>query len=253
MADTTVKSAARAFEIIEAFRSERRRLTAAQLGPLLDYPRSSLNVLLKSLTTQGYLSFAAHDQTYFPTLRVTHLGDWVPTVMFGNSSALQHLHELRDRTRETVTLTMATGEHMRCLVALNGNFPIGLQLEEGTLFPMLSSGVGIAYLSSLADGEIDALLKGAKGGRSGKSGGLNGRVASEISKARADGYCTMYDAVLADAGAIAMPIEVPVYGETLVVAVAGLSPRIKATEASILRDLKRCVARIGPRSSSSSA
>lgn len=244
MVDTTVKSAARAFEIIEAFRGERRRLTAAQLGPLLDYPRSSLNVLLKSLTTQGYLSFAAHDQSYFPTLRVTHLGDWVPATMFGNSSALQYLHELRDRTRETVTLTMATGEHMRCLVALNGNFPIGLQLEEGTLFPMLSSGVGIAYLSSLTDDQIEVLLKGSKGGRSGKSSTLNGRVASEILKARADGYCTMYDAVLADTGAIAMPIEIPGYGETFVVAVAGLSPRIRAAEGAILRELKRCIARL---------
>ena len=240
----TVKSAARAFEIIEAFRNERRRLTAAQLGTMLDYPRSSLNVLLKSLTAQGYLSFAAHDQTYFPTLHVTHLGDWVPGALFGNSGALQLLHGLRDRTRETVTLTMATGLHMRCLIAINGIHPIGLQLEEGTLFPLFESGVGIAYLSSQTDAAIAALQKPRRGPKVVHTHLNNARIAAEIAQARANGYCTMYDAVLPDAGAVAMPLVVPVYGETLVVAVAGLSPRIRANEAAIIKELRLCVEQI---------
>lgn len=241
MVDATVKSAARAFEIIEAFRSEHRRMTAAQLGTLLDYPRSSLNVLLKSLAAQGYLSFAARDQSYFPTLHVTHLGDWVPNALFGSSGALELLQQLRDSTRETVTLTMATGLNMRCLIALNGSHPIGLQLSEGTLFPIFASGVGIAYLSTLNGAAVAGLRKPRRGS---PAPSMLDNFEDQLSAARDKGYCTLYDAVLPDAGAVAMPLAIPSYGETLVVAVAGLSPRIRAAEAKILQDLKRCVDRL---------
>lgn len=238
----TVKSAARAFEIVEAFRAERKRLTAAQLGALLDYPRSSLSVLLKSLVAQGYLSYAAHEQSYFPTLKLTHLGDWVPGALFGASEALALLADLRTRTRETVTLTMATGLHMRVLTAFNGTHPIGLQLDEGTQFPMFGSGVGTAWLSTLPDDPIAALHQRARAAAPrGRVPDLPGVLAA-VADVRRTGYCAMHDAVLPDTGAIAMPFTAREYGEALVVAVAGLSHRVRANEETIARSLKRCIA-----------
>lgn len=245
MASDTVKSAARAFEIIEAFRGERKRLTAAQMGGLLDYPRSSLNVLMKSLVAQGYLSFAAHDQSYFPTLKVTHMGDWVPGALFNTGNVYPLLKELRNATRETVTLTMATGLHMRCLVAIMGTHQIGLQLDEGTQFPMLGSGVGIAYLMTLLDESIGIVHRRAK------ADPLGGRVPplrdvlNDVGQARSVGYCTVYDAVVPDAGVVAMPLTASEFGETLVVAVAGLSHRIRANEPTIIAKLQQCAAAIG--------
>lgn len=244
MATDTVKSAARAFEIVEAFRSERRRLTAAQMGGLLDYPRSSLNVLLKSLVAQGYLSFDAHDQSYFPTLKVTHLGDWVPGALFNSGSVQPLLQELRNATRETVTLTMATGLHMRCLVAIMGTHQIGLQLDEATQFPMFGSGVGTAYLSTLSDDSIAGLYRRAKSIMPrGRLPDL-AEVMEEVSATRLNGYCRIYDAVVPDAGVVAVPLTVAEYGETLVIAVAGLSHRIKANEAAIAKSLLKCVGMI---------
>ncbi len=244
MATDTVKSAARAFEIVEAFRSERRRLTAAQMGGLLDYPRSSLNVLLKSLVTQGYLSFDAHDQSYFPTLKVTHLGDWVPGALLNSGSAQPLLRDLRNATRETVTLTMATGLHMRCLVAIMGTHQIGLQLDEGTQFPMFGSGVGTAYLSTQTDDVIASLYRRAKSiVPRGRLPDL-GLIMDEVAATRHDGYCRIYDAVVPDAGVVAMPLSVAEYGETLVIAVAGLSHRIKANEPAIAKALSKCVTMI---------
>lgn len=238
----TVKSAARAFEIVEAFRSERKRLTAAQLGAMLNYPRSSLSVLLKSLVAQGYLSYAEHEQSYFPTLKLTHLGEWVPGALFGASEALSLLADLRTRTRETVTLTMAAGLHMRLLTALTGTHPIGLQLDEGTLFPIFGSGVGTAWLSTLGDEAIAGLHQRARAAAArGRVPDLAGVLAA-VAIVRRNGYCAMHDAVVPDAGAIAMPFSAPDYGEALVVAVAGLSHRVRANEETIARDLKRYIA-----------
>ena len=245
-APDTVKSAARAFEIVEAFRAERRRLTAAQVGVLLDYPRSSLNVLMKSLVAQGYLSFAAHDQSYFPTLKLTHLGDWVPQALFGEGGgAVQSLlQELRNRTRETVTLTMATGLHMRIVIALPGTHPIGLQLDEGTVFPMFGSAVGAAWLSMLPAEAITRLHRRvrAAGGRP-VAPPLRDALA-EAEATRKLGYCAAYEAILPDTGAVAMPVAAAEFGETLVVAVAGLAQRIKANEAAIVSELTNCVLRL---------
>lgn len=52
----------------------------------------------------------------------------------------------------------------------------------------------------------------------------------------------MYDAVLPDTGVVAMPLVSPIYGETLVVAVAGLTSRVRSAEASILANLRTSVA-----------
>lgn len=239
MAADLVKSAARAFEIVEVFANERRRMTAAELGAFLPYPKSSLNVLLKSLVAQGYLSFHASDLSYFPTLRLTQLGDWIPPALFGSNALLENLETLRDRTNETVTLTMPAGLQMRVLRVLLGRHPIALQLSEGYLFPIFTTGVGLAYLSTLPEEAVQALIKRAAEQKL-PSGPPSARaILAEVAEVRSRGFAAAYDRVLADTGAIAMPIVSPELGETLVVAVAGLGKRIKESEPAIVRHLKR--------------
>ena len=241
MAQDLVKSAARALEVMEAFAAERRRLTAAQLGTLLGYPKSSTNVLLKSLTTQGYLAYEPREASYFPTLKLTHLGDWLPGSLFGSDLLLPMLETLRDSTGETVTLTMATGLHMRCLRALIGRHPIALQLDEGFLFPVFDTAIGNAYLSTLADDMILTLLqrRNAQVPRSQSIAAVD--LTATIDQVRAQGYSAAYDKVVADAGAIAAPLKSSQFGETLIVAVAGLNSRIAKNEQRIVRELKRLI------------
>ena len=247
MADQLVKSAVRALEICEAFGLERRRLTAAQLGQVLGYPKSSLNVLLKSLAAQGYLSYSPHELSYFPTLKLTHLGDWVPEALFAGGAPMPMLQHLRDRTGETVTLTMPSGMHMRCLRAISGSHQIGLQLDEGYLFPLFGTAIGTAYLSTLSPDTVAMLYKRA-GALGQRWDGLKlAGVLAETERCRNDGYIATYDAVVSEAGAIALPLTLNEFGETLVVAVAGLNNRIKRNEATIVRELKALARTVAPK------
>jgi DNA-binding IclR family transcriptional regulator len=239
MTQDLVKSAARAFEIMEAFAAERRRLTATQLGGLLGYPKSSMNVLLKSLTAQGYLAYEPGDASYFPTLKLTHLGDWLPSVLFGSDVLLPMLAALRDATDETVTLTMATGLHMRCLRVLIGRHPIALQLDEGILFPIFDTAVGNAYLSTLSDQVIASLLQRRNAQMPRGKQLLLPQVLADIEAVRAKGYSAAFEKVVPDAGAVAVPLHSSQFGETLVVAVAGLNSRVAKNEPRIIRELKR--------------
>jgi DNA-binding IclR family transcriptional regulator len=232
MASDLVKSAARAIEILEVFAAERRRLTLAQIGGLLDYPKSSLSVLLKSLLAQGYLSFLPTDLSYFPTLKVSALGDWIPSVLFGNE-LLPMLQDLRDATGETVTVTTPAGQRMRCLRVLLGTHRIALQLDEGTTFPIIGSAVGAAYLAALDKAEYDAFITRARSPKSGLDAKEVNQADKMVRAARKRGYAAAYDRVTDDAGAIAIALPAGAFGDPLVVAVAGLSHRIQRSEEQI--------------------
>ena len=75
-----VKSARRAFEILELFDRERRPLALKDILEALGYPASSGSALLKSLVALGYLDYDRDRRTYFPTMRISALGGAARTV-----------------------------------------------------------------------------------------------------------------------------------------------------------------------------
>lgn len=214
-------------------------MTAAQLGSILNYPKSSLNVLLKSLTAQGYLSFDDYDVSYFPTLKITQIGEWLPMILLGSESLLPMLEDLRDRTGETVAISIASGLHMQVVRVLAGTKPIALQLTEGHLFPMFGTAVGTAYLATMADDAIAALAKRVETGKSRPPAIDLDAIRDAVARARQLGYATAYDNGLADVGAIAAAFRAKEHGQRLVIGVGGLSSRIQANKVGIVRDLQR--------------
>jgi DNA-binding IclR family transcriptional regulator len=242
MSQDLVKSAARALEILEVFADKRERLSSAQIGAILGYPKSSLSVLLKSLVAQGYLSNGGGDLDYFPTLKLARLGDWLTAALLGSKTLLPTLEKLRDATGETVTLTTAIDLQMRCLHALIGTHPISLQITEGITFPIINTAIGTAYLATqpeaVAHRLFDTWVAHGHGSRRAWPA-----LATSIARAKDAGHVAAYDAVLPDTGAIAMPIRAGLDGEFLVVAVAGLSSRIAQRESEIIRLMQRMLDR----------
>lgn len=238
MADTLVKSAARALEILELFAERREPLNATQIATALGYPKSSLSVLLRSLISQGYLSASRGDGGLFPTLRLTRLGDWVPAALLGSETLLPLLSALRDRTGETVTLTIPVDLNMRCIHALIGTHPISLQVEEGVTFPTIGTAIGTMYLATQDDAVARALFDRWVKQTPARSSGKWSDLEREIAKARATGFSRAYDIVLPDTGAIAMPIRSGPGGDILIVGVAGLNHRIHQSEAAIVKAMR---------------
>ena len=236
MADNLVKSAARALEILELFAVRREPMNATQIGATLGYPKSSLSVLLKSLISQGYLSSSRGDGGLFPTLKLTRLGDWVPAALLGSETLLPLLSALRDRTGETVTLTIPVDLNMRCVHALIGTHPISLQVEEGVSFPTIGTAIGTMFLATQPDAVIRRLFD--RWVKHGHSASKWDELQSAIAAARADGYTSAYDIVLPDTGAIAMPIRAASSGEILIVGVAGLNHRIHQGSPAILKAMR---------------
>lgn len=242
MSSDLVKSAARAMEILEVFADRREPLSSGQLGAALGYPKSSLSVLIRSLVAQGFLSTIGTDGEYFPTMKVTRLGDWIPASLLGSESFLPILEGLRDATGETVTLTMASGNAMRVIHALIGTHPISLRVEEGVNFPMIGTAVGTMYLATQPDAAVERALDAWAAHSTPAEVKQRPELREQIAEARRRGFARAYDAVIADTGAIAMPAQARDWGEPLIIAVAGLNPRIHKREAAIIRAMQKTVA-----------
>lgn len=240
MSNDVVKSCARVLEVLQLFGKTKRSLSAAEICQHLGYPKSSANALLKSLVQLGYLSLDIESVRYFPTLRTTHLGDWIPGVLLGSGEASEMLQELHAATLETVTLSMQNGLYMEFIRVIVGTFPIALQMEEGHRAPLFGTSVGTAALSAKEDSSIRDLYDRAAGIQGENHSGVSLEdIMSEVRLAREQGYAIAYDRLLPDSGAVAGPIFLPAREHTLVIAAGGPTARITRSEGAIASELLR--------------
>lgn len=233
-----VKSVGRALAVLELFEQRREPLTATDVCRELGYPNSSTDALLKSMVNLGYLSLDTQSRSYFPSMRVTRLGEWLPEQLF-TDDIMEMLMALHEVTGETVTLSVQNDLHMQFIRVLPGTFPISLRVTEGYMGPLFGSAVGTAFLSSLQDRQIQRLLQRGKRTPGSVSARIRlAEVMREVEIARKRGYTVGYDRILQDTGAVAMPLA---GGRSFVVGVGGLSPRIHRSEANIIRHMRQAI------------
>lgn len=249
-AAAVVKSAGRVFEVLELFRRARRQLSAAEIGQALGYPKSSTNALLKSLVALGYLVLDARTLRYFPSLAITQLGDWIPSVVLATGHAFEILTEVHAATQETVTLTMQHDLSCRFLRVLPGTFPISLRMTEGFVAPLFTSAVGTAILSQQPDEQVLALVERQNARAKRRADRVDPvRVLRDLREVRQRGYAVAYDAVFPDTGAIGVPFPSGMEGFPMAIGVGGLRERMRRNEAAIFKAVRTSLARhIGGRS-----
>jgi DNA-binding IclR family transcriptional regulator len=216
---------------LESFSESRRRLTGAEVAQLLNYPKSSTNALLHSLVSLGYLNLDEVEKSYFPTIRVARLGDWLPTMLPGPVDLEELLFRVSRETRETVTISAQAGDEMLFIQVVPSTHPIGLNLEAGSRAPLFGSAVGLALLAALGDDQIERLMRRLKIG----SRDATERMAlnRKILAVRTRGYAIVYDGVIPDTGAIATALPVKAPATPIVLGVGGPIARIRSNETSI--------------------
>jgi DNA-binding IclR family transcriptional regulator len=237
-----VKSAGRVMEVLELFAAERTPLVASEIARRLDWPKSSTNVLLRSLVSMGYLMVDVETIEYFPTPRITGLGDWIPDALRAGDDAIRCLEELHDRTGETVTLSIQNAFDMQFVVVLPGTFPISLTMREGFTASIFTTAVGTALLTEETDDTVRRLAQRANHRRR-NDGGRRvdvGKLLAEVRAARERGYAVGYERVFPDTGALGMAVRSRTGGRTLVVGVGGLAARIRRNEAQIVDAMRKC-------------
>lgn len=242
-----VKSADRALAIFEVFEEHRRPMSAKEIAETLEMPRSSTNVLLRSLISAGYLQYDQSTSRYFPTLKVVGLGDWLFEGRYENAALVSIVRDLSATTLETTTLSMRHGFKVRFLNVFESTLPIALNVRPGDGVLVFGSASGLAVLAASDDDDIADLVD-RYNRRSGRVQDKIDRyqLMDEIGLVRERQYSLAYDKWLADAGAIAVPVRSDVFGAPTAIGVGGPTFRIKRREDDIIQTLLEQTAHLRP-------
>jgi DNA-binding IclR family transcriptional regulator len=202
-------------------------------------------VLLKCLTSLGYLSFDPDTMHYFPSLRVTSLGAWNPGWMYGMGDAASMLQEVHDVTGETVTLSMRSGQS----IAIHpGSARQVLHCtEDGRRHTgatvRLQRRRGLACHASRSGNRAACRVRPLDGAVRGRARTAIDQAIAAIPQIRACGYSVAYASLFPDTGAVSMPMPPATDGAVLVLGVGGLSERIRRNEKAIARIMRNAISR----------
>ena len=243
MTDSAVKSAKRAFEILEAFSRHRRPLALKELLDELDYPASSGSALMKSLVALGYLDYDGERRTYFPTMRIAALGSWVPGTLFGDGPLLGALEDLHRETGETVILAVQSDLHAQYVHVIPSPEPLQLRVPPGTRRPLAQSGLGLVLLSAKRDPEIERLRRRINAAGEGASLSRDEMMA-RVNAVRARGYAFSRNAISQGVGIIGAALPNGPFGRVFAVGAAGQVERLERKEDEIVAALKTMLWRL---------
>jgi len=244
MADAAIKSARRAFEILEAFDRHRRPLALKEITEDLGYPASSGSALLKSLVAMGYLDYDRERRSYFPTLRIATLGSWVHDALFGDGRLVGVMEDLHQATGETVILAAQSDLHAQYIHLIHSAEPLQFSVPPGTRRPLARSGMGWVLLSVQRDSEIEKLRR-----RINADADAAGKLSREdlmerVNEVRARGYAFSKHTVSEGVGIIAAALPCGPPGRVFAIGAAGPVSRLERKEELIVAQIKTGVGRL---------
>ncbi|MBB5803376.1 DNA-binding IclR family transcriptional regulator [Saccharothrix ecbatanensis] len=153
-----VKSAGRTIDVLEVLAGAGTPLTLVELHRLLEVPRSSLHILLRTLIACGWVESAAHGTAYRLGLRALRVGasylDRDPVV----SAAGPVLTRLRETLGETVHLGRLDGAEVVYLASLESRNHFRVTSRVGRRLPGHATALGKVLLAARDPGEVSELL-----------------------------------------------------------------------------------------------
>lgn len=232
-----VKSAFRVLQILELFDRCRVPMAMSDIALALDYPLSSTSVLLKTLVRSGYLNFDRQSRKYFPTTRVSVLGDWVPEALFGSSRVLDAMHDLFAATGEGVGVNVKNDIYVQYLQNVHSIHPLRFVIETGSLRLITLTGIGWTLLSTLNDDQIDKHVR-----RANIVAGPSGRIEPGVVIAKAheiqrSGYCYVEDKPFAGGATLTALIPMRIGEQPVALSLGGALARMRENKERYLRAL----------------
>jgi DNA-binding IclR family transcriptional regulator len=237
-----VKSVGRVFEVLEAFNDVRKPMPAIEIAKRLNYPPSSTASLLKSLVKLGYLSFDRTDRTYFPTIRIAIISEYLHGALFGQGKLMALMGDLHSQIGETIILGIRKDLDAQYVHIIPGIYPIMLNVPPGTVRPLYKSGMGWALLSLCDDAEIRAII--ARVNAADREERVNAdEFLGIIEEVRAIGYARSYGTYVAGSGMIAMALPGPSPDRLVAIGAGGPVDRLQGREREIVRLMRSAIDR----------
>lgn len=246
MQSAQVKSATRAIEILEYFSMVRKPRAMSEIASALGYPQSSATVLLKTLVTLGYLNFDRRERVYFPTPKVTSLGDWVPRALFGSSRVLDAMRDVHAATGETVSINTKNDIYIQYIQIIQSKHALRFHVDEGTLRLVTQSTVGWTLMSTMTDDKIDNLVRRANIATEKSQRVTVAYILGKVAEIRANGYGYVEDVPFLGGGTICVLMPVKIQNQPAALGLGGARDRIRENRDRYLSVLQRAVKTLKP-------
>lgn len=233
----TVKSAKRTLGVFELFEERRSPASTAEIAAALEIPVSSASVLLRTMTTEGYLYYDSSRRTYVPTPRVALLGGWLSQPLFKQRRLINLMDHLAQETGETIMLGVRNGLTAQYAHVIQATLPARLYVKSGTLRPLTRSALGFAILSRFSNAEVRRIVSRVERLQ---PDGISKTPIKELlpilETTRKRGYSDSINLVTPGAGAIAVNLPT-LSGELqpLTICVAGLSESLVKNADNVAR------------------
>lgn len=216
---TTVKSATRVLEIFEYFDEVRRPVTIQDVAQALSYPHSSTAALLKSLVSLGYLEHDDRGRTFFPSIRISLLGNWVEAEALPIRDVQRLMRRLSVDTGCTIILAVRLGDHAQYAKVIQGTSPIRFHVKPSTRRMLAFSTIGRVLLSELPLPEARLLIQDALAAMP-ERGASTQEIEDELQRIRKRGFALYSDLVTPGATMLAMPIPTGPSGRPVAIGLA---------------------------------
>ncbi|GDY33023.1 IclR family transcriptional regulator [Gandjariella thermophila] len=153
-----VKSADRTIELLEVLSRSDRPMTLTDLHRALNYPKSSLYMLLQTLVSRGWVEMDPQRSSYGIGVRALLVGtsylDHDPVVRV----AIRVMEQLRKDVNETVHLARLDGSDVVYLASRESEHHLRVVSRVGRRLPAHATSLGKALLAERDPEEVDALL-----------------------------------------------------------------------------------------------
>ncbi|MDY3974449.1 IclR family transcriptional regulator [uncultured Veillonella sp.] len=148
----------RVIEILEIIASSPKGLTLSQIAEKLNYPRSTLMPILKTLTNRSYLSCNPDTLTYNIDRQLFILGNTYNETSTSLELIKEQMMHIVDDCNETCHLGILSGNKIMYIQKVSGTQPIQFISSIGKKLPAYATALGKALLFDHNQQELEIVL-----------------------------------------------------------------------------------------------
>ncbi|MCO5091656.1 IclR family transcriptional regulator [Bosea sp. (in: a-proteobacteria)] len=157
-----VRSLAKAFHILEAFKQPGGNLGLAQLCEITGYDKSTVQRFVHTLERIGYLERDPETRKCGISLKVLELSHAYLRTHQLVSKAFPYLVHLRQKTDETVNLCVLDGADTVYVSRIVGSHILNTDIMVGSRLPSYRTAPGLSIMSQMPQPEVLAILESVR-------------------------------------------------------------------------------------------
>ncbi len=206
----TIPTNLRLLLVLEEIASAGVPITPTAVNAKLDLPKPTIHRLFSTLEDEGFVQRDLDGKTYSPGPRLRVLATGVMSSLRIRTARQAILKRLSREIGETCNIALPDRDAMIYLERVETEWPLRIQLPQGTRVPFHCTASGKMYLSALASNHMQTYL--AADGLEARTENTivdAGALRTEIEAIRAQGYALDREEFMDDMVALAVPVLDP--------------------------------------------